>query len=54
MRAKYGATFESSKIVEFCEKKIYGDWWEKNLVQNCSNSIGNTLELLQSCAKPQK
>ena len=24
----------------------------KGLVQNCSNSIANALELLQSCTKP--
>ena len=27
-------------------------WYIDGLVQDCSNSIANTLELLQSCSKP--
>ena len=28
------------------------DWYFDGLVQDCSNSIANALELLQSCTKP--
>ena len=36
-------------------KKIVPDQDEINdLVQDCSNSIANALELLQSCAKPSR
>ena len=34
------------------EKKIHVYNHIDDLVQNCSNSIANALELLQSCTKP--
>ena len=38
----------SSQVAYICNDKIDG------LVQDCSNSIANALELLQSCTKPSK
>ena len=32
--------------------KLWNQYYIDDLAQDCSNSIANALELLQSCAKP--
>ena len=41
-----GKPLPESMIIEFT------DTYSDGLAQDCSNSIANALELLQSCAKP--
>ena len=46
----------STNTAEMC--KWWKTYWKKSqidgLVQDCNNSIANTLDLLQSCTKPSK